>query len=447
MSLSSKVAWTEGLFLRPQHFQQEARFQSRFLQAALAALLPYAWGFSELVISPAHLSLGKVGLDKGAGFFPDGEIFSFPEHDISPTPVDVDKEARGCVVYLCVPVYKFGDRETSSQSDDTRYRTETFQVEDLSTDARTDAAPIEVSRLRPQLRVEKKAGAGIPGQLCIPVARIADISADGAVTLEPGFIPSVLASNASEYLRSFITSSIGHLEGRAETLAARVTGASKGGAAEVADFILMQVVNRYLPIFRHLAAVPNLHPRDVYLAAVNLCGDFAVHTRPDRIVQAFPPYDQNDLTASFQPVIEEVRRCLSFIGDPTAKEMPLTERGFGIRVSEIKDKTLLETAQIVLAVGASIPGEEIRRRFPREAKVGSVDVIRDLVNVALPGVKLHALPAVPRQIPYHAGKVYFELERKGEYWEGLQASTGLAIHIGGEFPDLDLTLWAIRETR
>jgi len=447
MSLSSRVAWTEGLFLRPQHFQQEARFQSRFFKESFAVLRPNAWGFADLDISQAQLALGRIGIDKAAGFFPDGEIFDFPEHDLSPIPVDVDKDAHGCTVFLCIPSYKFGDRETSSDSEDTRRRTETLQVEDLSTDARTDAAPIEVSRLRSTLRVEKKPGKSIPGHVCVPVARIADIAADGALTLEAGFVPSVMGFGAAAYLRSFVTSTVGHLEGRAETLAARVTGASKGGAAEVTDFILMQVVNHYLPIFRHFASSHTIHPQDVFLAAATLCGDFAVYTRPDRIVSAFAPYDHRDLTVSFQGVIEEVRRCLSFIGDPTATEMPLTERGFGINVAEITDRTLLETAQLVIAVAASMPGEEVRRRFPREAKIGSVDVIRDLVNVQLPGVKLHALPVAPRQIPYHAGKVYFELERKGEYWESLKTSAGIAIHIGGDFPDLDVTLWAIRETR
>lgn len=94
-----------------------------------------------------------------------------------------------------------------------------------------------------------------------------------------------------------------------------------------------------------------------------------------------------------------------------------------------------------------MPGEDIRRRFPKEAKIGNVDVIRDLVNIQIPGVRLKALPVAPRQIPYHAGKVYFELERKGDYWEGLVESSAVALHVGGDFPDLNLTLWAIRETR
>jgi len=54
------------------------------------------------------------------------------------------------------------------------------------------------------------------------------------------------------------------------------------------------------------------------------------------------------------------------------------------------------------------------------------------------------LPVAPRQIPFHAGCHYFELERGGDLWKQLERSGGMALHIGGEFPGLELELWAIR---
>jgi len=54
------------------------------------------------------------------------------------------------------------------------------------------------------------------------------------------------------------------------------------------------------------------------------------------------------------------------------------------------------------------------------------------------------LPTAPRQIPYHAGFHYFELNRHGEHWEKLRSSGGIAIHLSGSYPELQLSLWAIR---
>ena len=123
----------------------------------------------------------------------------------------------------------------------------------------------------------------------------------------------------------------------------------------------------------------------------------------------------------------------------------LQDRKYGVRVAIIPDLELLRTASFVLAVNAQVPGETLRTRFPSQVKLGPVERIRDLVNLALPGIALRALPVAPRQIPYHAGFNYFELERSGDLWKQLQQSGGMAMHIAGEFPGLELEFWAIRE--
>ena len=90
------------------------------------------------------------------------------------------------------------------------------------------------------------------------------------------------------------------------------------------------------------------------------------------------------------------------------------------------------------------PAEQLRRLFPSQVKIGAVEHIRELVNVALPGIAVRALPVAPRQIPFYAGATYFELDRNSPHWQQMQSSGGFAIHVSGEFPSLRLELWAIR---
>ena len=59
--------------------------------------------------------------------------------------------------------------------------------------------------------------------------------------------------------------------------------------------------------------------------------------------------------------------------------------------------------------------------------------------------QLRALPVAPRQLPFHAGFHYFELDRGGELWKQLERSGSLALHVAGDFPGLELELWAIRQ--
>ena len=66
------------------------------------------------------------------------------------------------------------------------------------------------------------------------------------------------------------------------------------------------------------------------------------------------------------------------------------------------------------------------------------------MNLQLPGIGIQAMAVAPRQIPYHAGFAYFELDRSSELWRPLKTSGGIAIHQSGELPGLTLEFWAIR---
>ena len=140
-----------------------------------------------------------------------------------------------------------------------------------------------------------------------------------------------------------------------------------------------------------------------------------------------------------------LRQSLSMVFERTAVAIPIEERKYGIRVATIADRSLLADAMFVLAVNADVPAEALRRNYPAQVKIGPVEKIRELVNKALPGIGLNALPVAPRQIPYHAGVTYFALDNKSPFWKELERSGGLALHVSGKFPGLDMALWAIRQ--
>jgi type VI secretion system protein ImpJ len=98
----------------------------------------------------------------------------------------------------------------------------------------------------------------------------------------------------------------------------------------------------------------------------------------------------------------------------------------------------------VLAARADLAAEDLRTRLLLQMKIGSSDKIRDLVNLQLPGVALRPMAVAPRQIPYHAGSAYFELDRSSDLWRGMHSSGVIALHQAGDLPGLTLELWAIR---
>jgi type VI secretion system protein ImpJ len=140
-----------------------------------------------------------------------------------------------------------------------------------------------------------------------------------------------------------------------------------------------------------------------------------------------------------------LRDALSKVLEERAIPIEIQERKYGFRIAPITDRTLLSQATFVLAAHAKVNPEVLRSRFPTQVKVGPVEKIQEFVKLALPGIALRPLPVAPRQIPYHSGFAYFELDSSSDYWRQLEKSGGFGLHIGGEFPGLELEFWAIRE--
>ena len=110
----------------------------------------------------------------------------------------------------------------------------------------------------------------------------------------------------------------------------------------------------------------------------------------------------------------------------------------------VGDAELFTQAVFVLAANAEVPADKLRALLPRQTTVAAPDKLRDLVMTHTPGISLMPLPVAPRQIPFHAGFSYFELDRHSTLWQELAKAKALAMHIAGEYPGLELELWAIR---
>jgi type VI secretion system protein ImpJ len=443
MSWRNRVIWSEGLFLRPQHFQQQVRYLEQFVEGRSRGLTPYSWGCEELEIDRDMLRIGKLSIGAATGVFPDGTPFNIPDDDPPPMPIELDENVRDQVVYLGLPVRQHGTPEVGNAQGDeglARYMRREVEVADVASQDLA-AAPMHVGPLRTRLLLQ---GDQRDEYACVPICHILEQETDKNILLKDEFIPTVINCQVALRLAGFLTELQGLLHARGESLAGRVSDSGRGGAAEFADFLLLQAVNRYEPLITHLATLDNLHPEDLYRLLVSMAGELSTLTSTARRPREFPVYKHHDLRSAFDPVMTALRDAFSTVQKEAATPLPLKEKRFGIRVSKIADRNLLQEAVFVLAVHADMPMDDLMHRFPAVVKIGSVERIRELVNSQLPGIALRALPVAPRQIPYHAGFAYFELERGSEYWADLASSGGFAIQVGAEFPGLEMQFWAIR---
>ncbi|WP_425093575.1 type VI secretion system baseplate subunit TssK [Tropicimonas sp. S265A] len=445
MSWDSKVVWSEGLFIQPHHFQQSDRYHEALVGGLARRASPYLWGVSQLEIDNEMLKLGKFALRSAAGLTPDGALFRVPLAEPHPPALEVPDTVRDAIVYLTVPARRAGGEEVDLSPQDSpvaRYRAaESEVIDSMGKTRRTVNLAVGQLRLGFALDVDD-----LSDLLVIPIARIIEVRADKEIVLDTGFMPSCTDIRAATPLSGFVREVEGMLGIRATAIAGRfVEAGTAQGVAEISDFLLLMLINRTLPAFRHMMNIENVHPITVYQSCVSLAGELATFMSAEKLPPEFPPYKHDNLTETFRPVMRVLREYLSAVLEQTAVAIPLDPRKYGVSVGVIADRKLLRGSQFVLAVSADAPAETLRRHFPTQAKIGPVEEIRQLVNSALPGIDLSILPVAPRQIPYHAGKSYFELDSNSKYWSQITTSGGIAVHVSGDFPGLTMELWAIRQ--
>lgn len=438
MSVSRKVLWTQGLFLEPQHFQQQERYLEQYVELRCRGLARHGWGFTEIEIDPGALAHGTFALRRAEGVFPDGTPFRMPADEPLPAPIDVG-DARDQVVSLALPMRRAGGVEIDSEGSDrlARHGPGEVEVRDATcTDG--DTTTVQVGALATRLLLASELTAAY---VHIPVAQIVERRADGQVVLADGFIPTVLRAGASPRLAGFTRDLLGRLQQRGEALAGRVTATGRGGAAEIATFLMLQAINRYQPVVAHMVEHAP-HPEELYLFCAAAAGELSTFSAASKRPVPLPPYRHERLRESFEPVMDALDRLFT-MPEEMAVAIPVEPRRYGFWLARVPDRTLFETGAFVLGVRADLPAEEVRRRVIAQLKVGAPERIEEIVTRQLGGVPVLPANGAPRHIPFHAGFVYFEFDQAHQAWKELRTSGGVAMH-PGEFPNLALEFWAIR---
>ena len=450
MSWYNKVAWSEGLFLRPQLFQQQERYLEQMAHKRASAYGPFFWGFRSFQIDNESLSLGKLVLASAEGIFVDGTPFAAPGHALPPSPLTISSEHLDQVIYLAVPArVPDGEETTFASKHDSAPSLARFSVFDVELrDANSvgqGARTVQLSGLRLRLlpRVEMT-----DAWIGLPLARVTTLRSDGSVVLDSQFIPPVTGFGASALLAEWI----GRLQGlcrlRAETLASRLSGndGKAGDVAEVSDFLLLQILNRFDPLMTHWLDVPDTPPEVIHVSLRSLASELSTFVRTrTRRPHVLPSYRHIDPALSFRELTADVQSQLNDVLVRSAQAIPLERRNNGLHVASVPPSELQGFAALVLAVAAQLPPDQLTYQFAARCKVGPSERIAELIRAHLPGVPLQSLPVPPRQIPFNAGFVYFQVTPLGALWEQLVEHGGFGLHVAGEIPGLRVELWGVRE--
>lgn len=445
MAMEAKVVWSEGIFIGPQHFQQLDRCFESSLRHIITLQNGFFWGFSALELNTSGLKNGILSLSMAEGFFPDGSLFSLSKKQLEQLRFHIPAHTQNTKICLAINLPSSSSVEFSfpeKDGDAGQHRFTAFEKSLTDTaDENLSNRTLTLAELNPVLLPESEVNSS---QVALPVAWVQSSSADGEVILDKNFIPPVLSSQEQPQLASYIAEIYGLLSQKSSSLAKAVNDPNTGGSVEIVDFLMLQTINRYLAYLEHEQnGARKTHPEQLFINLSKLCGDLMTFL-PARTLSDMPVYTHNDLAACYHKLFFNLRKSLSMVLEQRAIRIPLDMRDEATHVAQTPEQTLLDKASFILAIKANVPTEVMRQKIPSIVKIGTVEKIRELVAYHLPGIKVHALSVAPRELPYHDGYIYFELDKNTEMWNMFDTTSGMAFHLAGKFPNLDLEFWAIK---
>ena len=450
--MPSKVLWSEGLFLRPQHFQQQDRYHETRLNQTACALHPYCWGVRRLAVDLDALRSDVLRIDELSLLFPDGEVYRAPGDDVLPPQVrlgDLPPAVQALTYHAALPLlHAHGENCASgagtTDAIDLRFGRHERDTQDLY----TQAADAPVTYLRKSLRLVAD-GDALEAYESFPLLRLRRV-ATGGFEIDPAFIAPSMSIDA---VASGGAGLYGGLARLMEKLLAKVNALYgdlrepsrnvveiRGG--DVSSFWLLHTASAGYAALAHYLHHRQLHPERLYGALLELAGGLMTYSRSYRL-EDLPSYVHADPGPQFARLDGIIRDLLDTVISSRYFTIALRKERPSYYHGALDSGRIDAQTTLYLAVAAEMPALRLVEAVPLQFKVGAPEDVDKFVLSALPGVKLAHAPQVPSAIPVRPDTHYFVLEGRGALYEAMLKAQAISVYVPNGVRELRLELIAV----
>lgn len=442
----TRPLWAQGIFMTPQHFQQQALWD-RYADEGVARLAsPDPWGTVRVALDEQALSIHRLVVSSLALRLPDGTVIDTDTADCTPATRDlrdVPAHIDSVVVQIGLPLMdaqggnciEAGERPARPR----RFVREYLEVADLHGEGKEE---ISVERHAVALLFDFESHVDY---VTCPVAQLVR-TPQGRFERDPAFVPPCLFLSASGRLTERMKRLSEILSAKSASLSVRRRERSDQIAdfavADVALFWLLHSVNSTWPELARLCAEPQQHPERLYGILARLAGSLLTFSTRETL-QAIPPYDH----LAPEPVFAELESLIRTLLDTVipSRVVPVTLERLRptVWVGKILDERLVEGAEYYLSVQAGVSAHALLEQLPRLCKAGAPDEVEQIVNSALPGIPLRTMSRLPAAIPVRIENQYFALDSAHPAFKRMLAARACQFYVPASLPDVSLELFAV----
>lgn len=442
----AKTLWGEGLFLRPQHFQQQDAYTEALNQRTLLTAQPFAWGVRDLELDVGSLRNGVLRFNRIDVVFPNGDFLIAPDVDQLPPPVALDSavENEGTVDFFLAlhHVNNHGGNCTESATDAGQARY--LIVGKESYDLFTDAAEAEIATLRKICHL-KSANESRDQFQTIPMVRIRRTPSNGFES-DPSFLPPSISLRSAPPLYMMLRRQIDALLAKVDALYGFHREPSKNiiefRSGDIASFWLLHTASSACAALTHLFRTPESSPERLFQELLRLAGGLMTFSKGYSL-KDLPAYDHANPGPCFARIDMILRELLDTVISTRYFAIALTQAKPSFYSGHLDSEKITADTAFYLSISASHPQSEIIESIPLRIKVGAPDDVEKLVLSAMSGVRLSHAAQVPAAIPVRPGACYFALDAHGVLYDRMRKAQSVMIYVPESYQDLKIELIAV----
>ena len=437
---SNPVAWMEGMFLRPQHFQQQDIYQDERLHFHLNAIDPFHWGVRNLEIDNEALSDHRISITRLDAVLPRGSLIRHPGNAIVEAR-EFDPSRERTSVHVGVrhlnPSEPSSAPEGTNGARDRRYILRTHRAPDLQ----RGGGEVELTLAHPNVRVFLD---GEEDTLEIYESiRIGEVMATGDLArpfkLNPLVAPPLLAVEAWPPLHEEVSKIVNQMAGLIRVVVGRTTTLS---TADLPRYWMRYTLARLTPVLRRRLQTGFTRPFDLYLALLEAGSALSAFQSTEAV--DLPNYDHTDLMGCFQRVIDHIKSHLGE-GVPTRfteLKLPYEDKSRIYMTSDLTTTLVDPRNAVYLGIKARMDGKELAKWVEEHAKASSAKGVKILAIMNTEGLRIQHLPGAPTDIQSIAGFEYFKVDTHGADWGKVRDEFSFGLNLG-RVEDADARMYVV----
>ncbi|MES2017642.1 MAG: type VI secretion system baseplate subunit TssK [Pseudomonadota bacterium] len=444
--MTSKVLWGEGLFLRPQHFQQQDQYHEHRLNESVKALHPYAWGVHQIELDREALASNTLRILALSLRFQDGELYDAPGADQLPNPVDLSallQSQQTVTYYAALPAFKpFGGNfgPPGQAMNAARF----VQADHDTPDLYTQAAQAQLAFLKKSVRLVSEFEPR-DSYTHFPVLRLRRV-ATGGFEADPAFVPPTLSIRGAPILFLQLRRLIDALQAKVSALYGHHREPSKNviefRSGDMSSFWLLHTASSAYASLAHYFHHPALHPERLYAQLLGVAGALMTFSKSWTLAD-LPPYVHGDPGPGFAKLHMIIRELLDTVISSKYFAIALTQVRPSYYIGMLDSGKIDDKTTFYVAVTGTMPAVELVDLVPLRFKLGAPDDVEKFVLSAMPGVRLQHAPQVPAAVPVRPDTCYFTIEAKGQMYERMLQAQSISIYVPTGMHELQLELIAV----